>query len=88
MTYSNIIDKISQDIQLPVEVVDKAYKAYWKFIRDSIQGLPLKDDLSEEEFNNLRTSFNIPSLGKLCCTFDNYKGTKKRFEYIRQLRKR
>lgn len=42
--------------------------------------------MTEEEFLKLRTNFNIPSLGKLCCNFDRYKGVKKKFEYIKKLK--
>ena len=73
---------------LPPEVVDTAYKSYWKFIKQTIQSLPLKDDISEEDFTKLRTNFNIPSLGKLTCTFDRMMGVKKRFKYIRHIREK
>lgn len=86
MNYPDIIGKVSQEINIPLEVVDTAYKSYWKFIKQTIQSLPLKDDISEEEFAKLRTNFNIPSLGKLTCTFDRMMGVKKRFKYIKRLR--
>ena len=86
MNYPDIIGKVSQDMGLPPEVVDIAYKSYWKFIKQTIQSLPLKDDISEEDFTKLRTNFNIPSLGKLTCTFDRMMGVKKRFKYIKRLR--
>lgn len=86
MNYPDIIGKVSKELDIPVEVVDAAYKSYWKFIKQTIQSLPLKDDISEEEFAELRTNFNIPSLGKLTCTFDRMMGVKKRFKYIKRLR--
>ena len=86
MNYPDIISKVSQEMDIPLEVVDTAYKSYWKFIKQTIQSLPLKDDISEEEFAKLRTNFNIPSLGKLTCTFDRMMGVKKRFKYIKRLR--
>ena len=86
MNYPDIIGKVSQEMGLPPEVVDTAYKSYWKFIKQTIQSLPLKDDISEEDFTKLRTNFNIPSLGKLTCTFDRMVGIKKRFKYIKRLR--
>ena len=88
MNYPDIIAKVSQEMDIPLEVVDTAYKSYWKFIKQTIQSLPLKDDISEEEFAKLRTNFNIPSLGKLTCTFDRMMGVKKRFKYIRQIREK
>lgn len=86
MNYPDIIGKVSQEMDIPLEVVDTAYKSYWKFIKQTIQSLPLKDDISEEEFAKLRTNFNIPSLGKLTCTFDRMMGVKKKFKYIKKLR--
>ena len=86
MNYPDIIGKASQEMGLPPEVVDTAYKSYWKFIKQTIQSLPLKDNISEEDFTKLRTNFNIPSLGKLTCTFDRMMGVKKRFKYIKRLR--
>lgn len=88
MNYPDIIGKVSQEMDIPLEVIDTAYKSYWKFIKQTIQSLPLKDDISEEEFAKLRTNFNIPSLGKLTCTFDRMMGVKKRFKYIRQIREK
>ena len=86
MNYPDIIGKVSQEMGLLPEVVDTACKSYWKFIKQTIQSLPLKDDISEEDFTKLRTNFNIPSLGKLTCTFDRMMGVKKRFKYIKRLR--
>lgn len=74
MQYSAVVNKTSQELGYPPEVIDKVYKAYWLWIKNYIKQLPLKDGLSEEEFNKLRTSFNLPSLGKLFCTYDVYVG--------------
>lgn len=86
MTYEDIINKVSGDINLPPDIVDKTYKAFWKYIRDYIQNLPLKEDISEESFNKIKTNFNIPSLGKLTCTYKRYSGVKQKFNYIKKLR--
>ena len=88
MNYPGIIDKVSEELNLPKEVVDKTYKAFWLFINKSIQSLPLKEDLNEEDFAKLKTNFNIPSLGKLTCTYDRMLGVKKRFNFIKQLREK
>lgn len=88
MTYEEILSKVSEETGIPVGVVDRTYKSYWLFIRDIIGKLPLKEAMNEEDFNKLRTNFNIPSLGKLTCTYSRYKGVKKRFEYIKKLREK
>lgn len=88
MTYQEIINRVSEENNIPKEIVDKAYKGYWSFIKTFIEDLPLKENLSEEDFSKLRTNFNIPSLGKLTCTYDRYKRVKDKFKYIQNLRKR
>lgn len=86
MTYSDIVDKVAQELNLPEELVDKAYKAYWTSIRSSISSLPLKENLTEEQFSQLKTNYNIPSLGKLSCTFARYTGMRKRLSLIKRIK--
>lgn len=86
MNYKDIVNKVSGDMLLSPDIVDKTYKAYWKFIRDSIQELPLKNELSEEEFQSLKPNFNIPSLGKLTCTYKRYSRVKEKFKHIKKLK--
>lgn len=88
MSYPDIVGKVSRELNLPREVVDKTYKAYWLFIKNHIQSLPLKENFNEEDFAKLRTNFNIPSLGKLCVTWDRLIGCKRRFEIIKKLREK
>ena len=86
MRYQEILDYIANKLELPKEVVKEVYESYWKFIRKTITELPFKEDISEEEFNKLRTNFNIPSIGKLSCTYPRYKAIKDRYKYIKKLR--
>ena len=86
MNYKDIIKKVSKELNLPEDVINKTYRSYWLFIKTAIESLPLREDITEEEFNSLRTNFNIGSLGKLCITYKHYIGIKKRFEYLRKIR--
>lgn len=79
MTLEDIYAKVSEELNIPVEDVKAIYNSFWSFIRETIKQLPLKEDLTDEEFNKLRTNFNIPSVGKLGCSLDRYKKIKKRF---------
>lgn len=85
MIYQGAIQYVSTELGLPPEVVKKAYESHWKFIRETIQALPLKSDLNEQEFSKLRTNFNIPSLGKLACTYQRYIGMKKQYKVFKEL---
>ena len=86
MEYQEAINKVAGDLNLEVEVVDEAYKSFYGFIREKISELPLKEELSEEDFNALRTNFNIPSIGKLHCTYERYLGMKEQGKYIKRLK--
>lgn len=88
MKYSDIINKVSKELNLPRELVENAYKAYWNFIRVTIEELPLKTELSQERYRNLRTNINIPSLGKLNCTYNRYIGIRNRFNIINMIRQK
>lgn len=80
MTILQIIETISKNENIPKEVVEKVYKMYWKFVKEYISSMPLDSDISEEEFHELRTSINIPSLGKFNCPYYKYKAIKNKIK--------
>lgn len=86
MNYLDIINKVSENTGIHSDTVNKIYKAYWCIIRKHIENLNLKEDLSEEEFSKIQTNINIPSLGKLTCTYNRYKKVRERFKRIKKLR--
>lgn len=86
MDLNTIIKEVAKELDQPEDLVRNTYKSYWEFIKDSIESLPLKEDLSSEDFETLRTSINIPSLGKLNCTYSKYLGIKARFNIINKIR--
>ena len=80
MTYAEIVSIVANNLHLPVRFVDKTYRAYWKAVKLHIEALPLKEDLSDEEFLELQPNVNIPSLGKLNVTLERYHGIKKSYK--------
>lgn len=88
MNYDEIISKVADSQGLPKRVVDKAYRAYWKVIREHITALPLKSELTDEEFLSLQPNVNIPSIGKLYVTLDRYKRMKRLYEKFNNLKKK
>ena len=84
------LEKVYKEVALKLGLnesdVKEAYQLYWNFFRKSIESLPLKEDLTEEEFNALKTNINIPSLGKFNCTYNRYLGVKERFKYIKHIK--
>lgn len=77
MTYDEIIAEVAKSTGLTRHIVDRTYRAYWKTVRSYITSLPLKEDLTDEEFLKLRPNINIPSIGKLYVTLDRYKRMRK-----------
>lgn len=63
------------------QVVLTVYKAFWKHIKSSIESLPLKQDLSEEDFNSYKTNYNLPYIGKLYCNYDSLVNAKNKLKY-------
>lgn len=82
----DIYKEVAEELGLPVEVVKEAYKAMFSFMKEKIEALPLKQFITEEEYSKLRTSFNIPSLGKLACPYAYYKKQFDLHKYINVLR--
>ena len=67
-----VINNLSKELNLSKEVIKQVYKSYWVFIKTHISNLPLKEELTEEQFNKLRTNFNLPYLGKLYCNYNRW----------------
>lgn len=70
--YQKALKLTANDLGLSEELVNKVYQEYWRQIKLYIQQLPLKEELTFEQFSQLQTSVNIPSLGKLACIYDKY----------------
>lgn len=86
MTYDEIIKKVAEDTGLERRLVDRTYRSFWRAVREHICSLPLKEDLSDEEFMQLQPNVNIPSIGKLHVTLDRYHRMKKMFNIRKELK--
>ena len=75
--------KIGLRYNLRDEIITKIINSPYKFTRDKISHLEMNDDITEEEYNKLKTNFIYPFLGKLYTNFDmctkyyNYRKCKK-----------
>lgn len=63
-----IYNKVAEQSGLSPKVIEEIHRLNWKFIKDKIEELPLKEDITEEELNKLRLSFHIKGLGTLYTT--------------------
>lgn len=84
MTYEEIVAEVARSTGYSKKLVDRTYKAYWRTVRDYITSLPLKEDLTEDEFLALRPNVNIPSIGKLYVSLDRYKRLKKQGQILKE----
>lgn len=82
---NKVYEKVALELGLNESDVKEAYNSYWEYFRKSIESLPLKENLSEEDFNSLKTSFNVPSLGKFYCTYDRYLRMKNKLKKSRNV---
>jgi len=67
-----IAKKTAKRLNLDEDFVVKVYKNYWKSIKLYLESLPLKKDLTKEEFDALKTSINLPYIGKIYVDWDRY----------------
>ena len=77
--YEDIFKQVSEDLNIPVDTVRLAYKTYWKFIKEHISELPLKE-CTEEQLEDMKCCFYLPYIGKLYCNKETFKKRVKNHE--------
>jgi len=65
-----LIHSIGLKHNLQDEVINKIVNSPYKFTREKISELEISDDMSEEEYNKLKTNFMYLYIGKLHTTFE------------------
>ena len=92
MTFKQIIKQVAKELNLPEDLVRNTYKSYWKVIKQIIERNNIKSNdnliFTSDEFNNNIININVPSIGKLNCTYDKYLKTINRFNLINNIKKR
>lgn len=63
------------------KIVSLIYKSYWKFIKDTIHDLDI-ENMSEEDFKNITTNFNIPYIGKLYTNYEKLQKYNRKIKFL------
>lgn len=79
MSYQEIVASVASELGVSSRLVDRAYRAYWKAVREHITTIPMKEDISDATLLSLRPNVNIPSIGKLYVNIDRYKRLKENY---------
>ena len=92
MTFKQIIKQVAKELNLPEDLVRSTYKSYWKVIKQIIERNNIESNynliFTSDEFNNNVININVPSIGKLNCTYDKYQKTIAKFNLINNIKRR
>lgn len=78
-------EEIAKKHGMQLSEISNIFESQFSFMRETIKALEL-EDLSEEEFNKLKTNFNIPNIGKLYTNYKVLTYIKKQKENARRLK--
>lgn len=68
-----LIHKIGLEFNLQDDVIRKIVNSPYKFTRETISNLDVKENMTEEEFDKLKTNFIYMHIGKLYTNYSVYK---------------
>lgn len=67
---NKLIHSLGLKYNLQDEVIKKIINSPYKFTRNKISELQINDDITQEEYNKLKTNFIYLYIGKLYTTYD------------------
>lgn len=67
--FDRIIDEVSVELGLDRRLVRAVGMSYFRFLRSCMSSLPIRSDMSKEEFDGLATNFVIPYFGRFFCNY-------------------
>lgn len=79
------LKQASRKLSVDQKLVELVYRSYWKFIKEHISNLNLRE-MTKEEFDSTDTNFNIPYIGKLYVEYyriEMYQNNIRRLENVK-----
>jgi hypothetical protein len=70
--------ELAEKYNLDIEIIKKIISSPYEFIQKKTRQLNFKDGLTREEFDKIKTNFNIPGIGKLYASFYLYNEIQKK----------
>lgn len=64
------IKDVARKYNLPESVVEEMFNSQFKFYRETVSNLPLKTIQTQEEFDELKTTFYFKYIGKMFTTWN------------------
>ena len=77
-----IYEKVAYNNGVTPQMVKDMYESIFGFMRERIGEVNDLDQKTEEEFKDLRLSFNLPLLGKFFITYESIQRLKRKNNYI------
>tara|TARA_B100000768_G_C11208700_1_gene345010 strand:- start:67 stop:330 length:264 start_codon:yes stop_codon:yes gene_type:complete len=72
------IKEIAEKYDLSVKEVESIISSPYSFIHQTTKSMVLKDNMTREEFDETKTNFNLPSIGKLYASYFMYNEIQKK----------
>ena len=82
---NSALRQASRKLSVDQKTVELIYRSYWKFIKEHVSGMVLRD-MTQEEFDSVVTNFNIPYLGKLYVVYDRIEQFKRKQKFFQDVK--
>lgn len=82
-----LIHKVGLNNHLQDKVINHIVNSPYKFTRQTIAELDIPEEITEEEFNKLKTNFIYRSIGKLYTSYTFFQKIKRQKEFLKQYHK-
>ena len=79
------VKQVARKLCVDQKLVEQVYRSYWKFVKEHISSLNLRN-INQEEFDSIVTNFNIPYIGKLYVGYDRVEKYKRQFKCYKDVK--